>query len=99
MAKNKKNIDDFKKALTSNTFNFSDELEEKLSAPHPILHKDENEVQIAPDIIKKLSILSKYQNEKIEDIVNQALQHFLRLKSHDLQKAIEQLTIEATKNE
>lgn len=99
MAKNKKNIDDFQKALTSNTFNFADDIEDKLSVSTSIHHKEENMVQIDADIIKKLKILSKYQNEKIEDMINQALQHFLRLKSHDLQKAIEQLTIEATKNE
>jgi hypothetical protein len=97
MAKTKHTINDIQKALLSGT-KYLKENEKGETAP-----KEQNEtktavaesgVKIDPLILKKFNILSRYLGEPAEDLINNALNHFLRLKSLQLDKAIQQITSE-----
>lgn len=52
------------------------------------------EVNIDPLTMKKLKILAPYLGETTDELINKALNHFLRLKSLQLDQAIEKLTSE-----
>ncbi len=56
--------------------------------------KAENDVTIDLRTLKQFKILARYQNEPVEILVNKALEHFLRLKSLQLEQAIQKLTEE-----
>lgn len=51
-------------------------------------------VNIDPIIMKKIKILAPFLGETPEETINKALNHFLRLKSLQLDQAIEKLTEE-----
>ena len=94
MAKNKHTINEIQKALLSNTKYIKDvEPEskpiEEPSKPEPTVKQ---EVIIDPMALKKFKILAPYLGESVDELVNKALNHFLRLKSIQLEQAIEKLT-------
>jgi hypothetical protein len=96
MAKNKHTIHDIQKALLSNTRFIKDEdlqtkVIEESSAKETIT---ENQVSIDPLIMKQLKILAPFLGETPDELVNKALTHFLRLKSMQLDQAIQKLTEE-----
>lgn len=96
MAKSKHTINDIQKALLSGT-KFLKENEKEEPSPKEVTKvqvKAEPSVNIDPLIIKKFNILARYLGEKPEDMINNALNHFLRLKSLHLEKAIQQITSE-----
>ncbi|HOP05494.1 MAG TPA: hypothetical protein PL017_13745 [Tenuifilaceae bacterium] len=96
MAKSKHTINDIQKALLSST-KYLKEVEKEDSTPRmqdvPQANLEPS-VNIDPLILKKFSILSRYLGEPAEDLINNALNHFLRLKSLQLDKAIQQITSE-----
>lgn len=96
MAKNKHTINDIQKALLSGTkYMKENEKEVVAQKESPKTNvKNEPSVNIDPMIIKKFNILSRYLGEPAEDMINNALNHFLRLKSLQLDKAIQQITSE-----
>jgi len=96
MAKSKHTINDIQKALLSNT-RYLKENENNIPAPKETPEakpKDELTINIDPMIIKKFNILARYLGEPAEVMINNALNHFLRLKSMQLDKAIQQITSE-----
>lgn len=77
----KKNIKDFKQALLSNTDFIKDETPvESNIEPTPSL--------IDEEILNKLEILAEFENVQLYEMVNKALNHFLRLKGMQLEQAI-----------
>jgi hypothetical protein len=96
MAKSKRTINDIQKALMSTTKYIKEadiitkEKDEKPVNDTP----PTQEVNIDPLTMKKLKILAPYLGETTDEIINKALNHFLRLKSQQLDQAIEKLTSE-----
>jgi len=96
MAKTKHTINDIQKALLANTkyIKESDQIKkpyEKKEEPKAIVN---NLVNIDQITYKKFKILAPYLGESVDDLVNKALNHFLRLKSLQLDQAIQKLTEE-----
>lgn len=67
---------------------------EVIPTPTPATSKGYNDVTIDPMILKKFRILGRYLNEPAEDMINKALEHFLRLKGQQLDQAIQKITEE-----
>jgi len=95
MAKNKRTINDIQKALLSST-KFIKESESVSAESSQKNGGDSNRMQvnIDPIILKKISILAPYLGDTPEELINKALNHFLRLKSMQLDQAIQKLTEE-----
>lgn len=96
MAKSKHTINDIQKALLSST-KYLKENDKDDSVPQEqdkLQSKTDSDISIDPLILKKFNILSRYLGEPAEDLINNALNHFLRLKSLQLDKAIQQITSE-----
>jgi hypothetical protein len=96
MAKSKLSINDIQKALLANT----KYIKESDRIKKPIEEKEEpkaivnNQVNIDQITLKKFKILAPFLGESVDDLVNKALNHFLRLKSLQLDQAIQKLTEE-----
>lgn len=102
MTKSKLTIADIQKALLSNTKFIKEEEPEEM----PVAGKVENNsasksvvkpaegVIIEPMTYKKYKILASYLNVPTDELVNSALNHFLKLKSTQLEQAILKLTEE-----
>ncbi len=95
MAKNKHTINDIQKALLSSTRYIKEEDMRDDSEPAAIIGSDlAQQVKIDPIIMKKIKILAPYLGETPDEMINKALNHFLRLKSLQLDQAIQKLTEE-----
>lgn len=64
------------------------------ATPPATAEKGENDITINARVIKQFRILARYQNEPVDGLINKALDHFLRLKSLQLEQAIQKLTEE-----
>ena len=91
MAKSKKNIEKFQQALSSNTEflneeNFEDE----------VLFGSEKKSDLVISVdrltFRKFKILATYQNRNTQEIMHEALNHYLRLKKLYLEEAMRELT-------
>lgn len=91
MAKSKKNIEKFQQALSSNTEflneeNFEDE----------VLFGSEKKSDLVISVdrltFRKFKILATYQNKNTQEIMHEALNHYLRLKKLYLEEAMRELT-------
>jgi hypothetical protein len=96
MAKSKHTINDIQKALLSST-KFIKENE----VAKPEINNDQQDskpsttdLNIDPVVMKKFKILAPYMGETTEELINKALNHFLRLKSMQLEQAMQKLTEE-----
>ncbi|MBI9068827.1 MAG: hypothetical protein JEZ09_16140 [Salinivirgaceae bacterium] len=78
--KNKKNIQQFQEALLSNTGFIKHESNEPSN-------KSESPSLIEDAILKKLELLAEFENIEISELINKALNHFLRLKGLQLEQA------------
>ncbi len=101
MAKSKQTINDIQKALLSSTRYIKEEDNLPKEDNHPkagiakTAKAEVNEqVKIDPIVMKKIKILASYLGETNDEMVNKALNHFLRLKSLQLDQAIQKLTEE-----
>lgn len=95
MAKGKQTISDIQKALLSNT-KFIKEEEKPLEneARQEEVKSKEPQVAIEPLVLKKFNILAEYEGETLDALINKALNHYLRLKSLQLDDAIRKITKE-----
>lgn len=82
MKKTKKNIKQFQQALLSNT-RFIKQTEE--SEPIPAAH---HEAIIEDEILQKFTLLAEFEGTHTKELINKALNHFLRLKSLQLEEAM-----------
>ena len=91
MAKSKKNIEKFQQALSSNTEFLNEE-----SFEDEVLFGSEkkSDLVISVDRItfRKFKILATYQNKNTQELMHEALNHYLRLKKLYLEEAMRELT-------
>lgn len=85
--KTKKDIKQFKQALLSNT-SFIKEIEsdDNSSQPQHILAEE----VIDSEVREKFQLLAEYEGMEEKELINMALNHYLRLKGLQLKKALKQ---------
>jgi len=95
MAKRKKKITDFQEALLSNTASMKEthlvSNSEKIESERPVFH-------IEAELLEDFELLAKVTNTHPDELINQALSHFLRLKGLKLEAAKKKIA-EEKKNE
>ena len=95
MAKNKHTINDIQKALLSTTRYIKEEDMREENEPEVLPSRDmDQQVKIDPIIMKKIKILAPYLGETTDELIDKALNHYLRLKSLQFDQAIKKLTQE-----
>lgn len=83
----KKSVDDIRDALLSNT----------TYIPKNMVSVSENKAEnltISPQTMRQFKILAAYQEVKPMELIEEALNHYLKLKSIQLEQAIFELTKE-----
>lgn len=93
MAANKKNIEKFQEALSSNTEFLNEETFED-----EVLFGTEKKSDLVISVdrmtFRKFKILATYQNKNTQELMHEALNHYLRLKKLYLEEAMRELTKE-----
>lgn len=93
MAKTRKNIEKFQEALSSNTeFLNEDKFEDEILFGSEI--KGDQVVSIDRMTYRKFKILATYQNRNTQEVIHEALNHYLRIKKSYLEEAMHELTKE-----
>lgn len=93
MAKNKKNIEKFQEALSSNTEFLN---EEKFEDEVLFGSEKKSDLVISIDrmTFRKFKILATHQKRNTHELMQEALDHYLRLKKLYLEEAMRELTKE-----
>lgn len=96
MAKNRRTISDIQKALLTNTqyIKGSDVVSKPVEKVVEQKPQPKDQANIDPVVLKQFKILAPYMGESVDDLINKALNHFLRLKSLQLDQAIKKITEE-----
>lgn len=83
MAKHKsKSIKEIQAALLSNT---------KILSKEQVVEKTDNGSEIIDaDVMRKIHILAEFENVPVEELLNKALSHYLKLKGLQLEQAIKE---------
>ena len=93
MAKTKKEIQDFKDALSSNTeFLNEDNFEDEVLFGHE--KKGDSVVSIDRIAFRKFKILAAHSKRSTTEVIHEALDHYLRVKKMALEQAMLDLTKE-----
>ena len=94
--KNRRTISDIQKALLTNTqyINESDSVNKPVERVVEQKPQPKDQANIDPVVLKQFKILAPYLGESVDDLINKALNHFLRLKSLQLDQAIKKITEE-----
>ncbi len=88
---NKKNIEKFQEALSSNTeFLNEDSFEDEVLFGSE--KKSDLVISVDRMTFRKFKILATYQNRNVQEVMHEALNHYLRLKKLYLEKAMRELT-------
>jgi len=92
MARKSKNVDDFAAALMNKT-KLLKQTPDKGEEP---VHPSENQLYVELDkkLYGKFKILAMHQQTKPEELIDEALNHYLRLKRNQLEQAVYELTRE-----
>jgi len=91
MAKNKKDISKFQEALSSNTeFLNEDNFEDEILFGSDV--KGDQVISVDRMTYRKFKILATYQKRNTQDVIHEALEHYLRLKKLYLEEAMRELT-------
>jgi hypothetical protein len=94
MGKNKKKLSDIKNALLANT-SFINNVEEPASVIEPL----ENMVEIDKHVFSKMKMLAKLYGKGKEELINEALNHYLRLKKLDIEEALKNMVVGSADDE
>lgn len=89
MAGKKKKIDAFQKAMLSNTKFIGKEEDDFIA---DFKREEEPTLKIDKNIFMQFKILADYQSTEPKQLIEEALLHYLRLKSIKLEKAMKELT-------
>ena len=84
-----KNIKQFKKALLSNT-EFIKQEDKKADVKDNSVNKSISESIIDSDILEKFELLANFEKTDKKTLINNALNHFIRLKGAQLELAKKQ---------
>jgi hypothetical protein len=99
MARGKLTVEDIQKALLTNTNFIKNETDPENTLLDRVLASNgvkasPHDIRIDPVVLKKFKILATYQKVDHGELINQALEHYLKLKSMQLEQAILKLTEE-----
>ena len=83
----KKSVDDIRNALLSNTTYIPQSMVS-------VSEKEVSTVDIPPRILRQFKILAAYQKTEMQELIDEALNHYLKLKSLQLEQAVFELTKE-----
>jgi hypothetical protein len=84
--KTKKNIKQFQQALLSNTgFIKQTDENEAMQLPEPVISP---ESVIDDEVMEKFILLANFEGSNTNELINKALNHYLRLKSLQLEEAM-----------
>ena len=93
MAKSKKNIEKFQEALSSNTeFLNEDTFEDEVLFGSE--KKSDLVISVDRMTFRKFKILATYQDRNTQEVMHEALNHYLRIKKLYLEEAMRELTKE-----
>jgi hypothetical protein len=94
MAKKKRKISDIKSALLSNTsFIKNTELETKEDIKKPAPKLPDNMVEIDKSVLSRIKILANYYQKDYQELIGEALQHYLRIKKLDVDEALKNIVV------
>ncbi len=96
MAKKKRKISDIKSALLSNTSFIKNSEEEKKSDESKANAADilpDNVVEIDKSTLSRIKILSRYYGKDYQEVIGEALQHYLRIKKLDVDEALKNIIV------
>ena len=93
MAKSRKNIEKFQEALSSNTeFLNEDTFEDEVLFGSE--KKSDLVISVDRMTFRKFKILATYQDRNTQEVMHEALNHYLRIKKMYLEEAMRELTKE-----
>jgi len=94
MAKKKKKLSEIKDALLSRTSYINNKEE-----PAEIVQPAENMIEIDHMVLSKIKVLSILYGKSREEIINEALSHYLRLKKLDIDEALKNMVVGSADDE
>jgi len=95
MVKKKKKLSEIKDALLSKTSYLNKNNEE----PVEIIQPAENSVEIDKHVLSKIKILANLYGKSREEVINEALSHYLRLKKLDIDEALKNIVVGSADDE
>ncbi|MCF6240017.1 MAG: hypothetical protein L3J74_01580 [Bacteroidales bacterium] len=97
MAKKKRKISDIKSALLSNTSFIKNTEKEKKTEKHENNSTPEklpdNVIEIDKILLSRIKILANYYQKDYQEIVGEALHHYLRIKKLDVDEALKNIVV------
>ncbi|HAN00073.1 MAG TPA: hypothetical protein DCQ26_15850 [Marinilabiliales bacterium] len=84
--KNKKDMKQFQQALLSNAEFIKQPEPVPMAAPEPVIIQEVSVIN--DDVMEKFKLLASFEGVSEKELINQALNHYLRLKSLQLEQAI-----------
>ncbi len=94
MAKKKRKISDIKSALLSNTsFIKNTEQETKKDIKNNAPKLPDNMVEIDKSILSRIKILANYYQKDYQELIEEALHHYLRIKKLDVDEALKNVVV------
>jgi hypothetical protein len=94
MTKKKKKLSEIKDALLSKTSYLKNN-----EAPVKIAPTAEHVVEIDKQVFSKIKILANLYGKSREEVVNEALSHYLRLKKLDIDEALKNIVVGSADDE
>ena len=96
MAKKKRKVKDIKNALLSNTTFIKDtgKEEKKVVSKQEIkTQQPDNVVEIDKTLLSRIKILANYYHKNYQEVVGEALNHYLRIKKLDVDEALKNIVV------
>ena len=84
--KNKKDMKQFQQELLSNAEFIKQPEPVPMAAPEPVIIQEVSVIN--DDVMEKFKLLASFEGVSEKELINQALNHYLRLKSLQLEQAI-----------
>ena len=88
MAKKKRKINDIKNALLSNTSFIQADKPKEI-----VVEKAENAIELDKQTLAKIKLLANYYKKDYTELVNEAINHYLRIKRLDIDEALKNIVV------
>lgn len=92
MAKKKRKISDIKNALLSNT-SFIKSTEQETKIEDKSIKYPDNVVELDKTILSRIKILAAYYQKDYQEVIGEALKHYLRIKKLDVDEALKNIVV------
>jgi hypothetical protein len=89
MAKRKRKISEIKNALLSNTSFINNTVKPK----EIVVPVADNAVKLDKQTLAKIKLLANYYGKDYKELINEALNHYLRLKKIDIDEALKNIVV------